>query len=92
MGRLSSGPGCREEFGMNDAYPVSDVDDIVPGLIEGRSTIYFSMGQTTRSIDRYWGGLIVFVQRCVQVRSRLVIYQPFIPIHEHRLIKSRLKL
>ena len=36
--------GVVKNFGMNDAYPESDIDDIIPGLIEGRSTIYYSMG------------------------------------------------
>ena len=31
-------------FGMDDAFPVSDIDDILPGLIEGRSKLYYAMG------------------------------------------------
>ena len=30
--------------GMDDAFPVADIDDILPGLIEGRSRLYYPMG------------------------------------------------
>ena len=69
--------GVVKNFGMNDAYPVSDVDDIVPGLIEGRSTIYFSMGHDDAFDRQVLGWVNSIRQRCVQARSRLVIYQTF---------------
>lgn len=31
-------------YGMDDAFPVSDIDDILPGLIEGRARLYYAMG------------------------------------------------
>lgn len=31
-------------YGMDDAFPIDDMDDILPGLIEGRSRIYYGMG------------------------------------------------
>ncbi len=34
-----------EELGVDDAYPIDDVDDIIPGLIEGRDRVYYSMGK-----------------------------------------------
>lgn len=33
-------------FGADDAFPLSDIDDILPGLIEGRERIYYSMGRS----------------------------------------------
>ena len=32
--------GAVEAFGLDDAYPISDLDDILPGLLEGRSRVY----------------------------------------------------
>ena len=32
--------GVVKNFGMNDAYPVGDMDDIVPGLIEGLARLH----------------------------------------------------
>ncbi|MEM6604441.1 MAG: Xaa-Pro aminopeptidase [Pseudomonadota bacterium] len=35
-----------ERFGADDAFPLADIDDILPGLIEGRSHVYYSMGRS----------------------------------------------
>ena len=41
-----SGPeGAVEAFGMDDAYPIADLDDILPGLLEGRSRVYYHFGR-----------------------------------------------
>ena len=36
--------GAIEHYGADDAFPITDIDDILPGLIERRSQIYYSMG------------------------------------------------
>ena len=42
-----AGPdGVCKHYGADDAFPVSDVDDILPGLIEGRDRVYYSMGRS----------------------------------------------
>ena len=33
--------GAVERFGMDDAYPIADLDEILPGLLEGRSRVYY---------------------------------------------------
>lgn len=41
-----AGPeGACSEFGADDAFPVGDIDDILPGLIEGRERVYYAMGK-----------------------------------------------
>ena len=43
-----AGPeGACAEYGADDAFPVGDIDDILPGLIEGRERVYYSMGRST---------------------------------------------
>lgn len=37
-------------YGLDDAFPMSDIDDILPGLIEGRTKLYYPMG-TDRDFD-----------------------------------------
>ena len=32
---------------MDDAFPIEDIDDILPGLIEGRSRVYYHFGRDT---------------------------------------------
>jgi len=36
--------GAVREYGANDAFPIADIDEILPGLMEGRSQIFYSMG------------------------------------------------
>jgi Xaa-Pro aminopeptidase len=41
-----AGPeGAVADFGMDDAFPIEDIDDILPGLIEGRSRVYYHFGR-----------------------------------------------
>jgi Xaa-Pro aminopeptidase len=34
-------------MGLDDAFPIDDIDDILPGLIEGRSRVYYHFGRDT---------------------------------------------
>jgi Xaa-Pro aminopeptidase len=36
--------GAVERYGADDAFPIADIDEILPGLLEQRSRIYYSMG------------------------------------------------
>jgi hypothetical protein len=45
-----AGPeGACARFGADDAFPVGDLDDILPGLIEGRERLYYAMGRSPGS-------------------------------------------
>ncbi|GAB2874635.1 hypothetical protein GCM10027180_01220 [Microbulbifer echini] len=33
------------QFGLSDAFPISDLDDNLPGLLGGRERVYFPMGR-----------------------------------------------
>ena len=85
--------GVVKNFGMNDAYPVSDVDDIVPGLIEGRSTIYFSMGHDD-AFDRQVLGWVNSIRAKVRTGAKPPgdISDLSFLLHEHRLIKSEAEI
>jgi Xaa-Pro aminopeptidase len=42
-----AGPeGVCEKIGADDAFPIGDIDDILPGLVEGRERVYYSMGRS----------------------------------------------
>lgn len=36
--------GAVRDYGADDAFPITDIDDILPGLIEGRDRVYSAMG------------------------------------------------
>jgi len=43
-GRRYGQEGVQTHFGVNDAFPIDDIDDILPGLMEGRDNIYYALG------------------------------------------------
>lgn len=86
-----AGPeGAVDSYGMDDAYPVSDLDEILPGLLEGRSRVYYHFGRDTE-FDLQ---LIGWVNRVrAQVRQGAQPPHEFLELghllHELRLFKSR---
>ncbi|MGH1486760.1 MAG: Xaa-Pro aminopeptidase [Cellvibrionaceae bacterium] len=41
-----AGPeGACDSYQADDAFPIADIDDILPGLLEGRERVYYSMGR-----------------------------------------------
>ncbi|MCG8516860.1 MAG: Xaa-Pro aminopeptidase [Pseudomonadales bacterium] len=44
-GFLVGPDGAIEHYGLDDAFPISDIDDILPGMIEGRSRVYYPLGK-----------------------------------------------
>lgn len=49
--------GAVEKFGADDSYPISDLDDILPGLLEGREQVYYTMGNIPNFDQRMVGFL-----------------------------------
>ncbi len=37
--------GAVAAFGFDDAFPITDLDDILPGLLEGRTRVYYHFGR-----------------------------------------------
>ena len=43
-----AGPdGAVEDYALDDAFPIEDIDEILPGMIEGRSRVYYHFGRDT---------------------------------------------
>lgn len=81
--------GAIRDYGADDAFPITDIDDILPGLIEGRDRVYTAMGSHPE-FDRH---LMEWVN---QIRSKANLgAQPpkeFVALdhllHDMRLYKS----
>lgn len=43
-GSRSGTEGAVAEYAADDAFPVTDIDDILPGMMESRSSVYYTMG------------------------------------------------
>ncbi|MEY8195090.1 MAG: Xaa-Pro aminopeptidase [Cycloclasticus sp.] len=81
--------GAVQQYAADDAFPIDDIDDILPGLLENKNRLYFPMGAQP-SFDQQ---LMDWSQE-VRSRSRTGVSAPaeFISsdhlLHEMRLIKS----
>ena len=89
-----AGPeGAVNEFGMDDAFPASDIDEILPGLIEGKHQIYYSMGHND-SFDRRVMAWVNQIRG--QIRTGAKPPGDFTDLafllHEQRLFKSAAEL
>ena len=81
--------GARANFGADDAFPIDDLDEILPGLIEGREKVFFRIGQNV-DLDRHLNQWLDHIRQ--QSRSGASvpgeIVDPQHILHEMRLIKS----
>jgi Xaa-Pro aminopeptidase len=84
-----AGPdGAVAEYGADDAFPIGDLDDILPGLLERSDRVYYSLG--AHEFDQR---LLTFIQTLNAKRqsghapSELVALDHL--LHEMRLFKSR---
>ena len=81
--------GAVVEYGANDAFPINDIDDILPGLIEGRERVYYAMGANA-DFDRRLTNWI----NLIRSKARLGAQPPkeFLALdhllHDMRLYKS----
>ncbi len=46
-GEMAGLQGAVKRFGMDDAFPISDLDDILPNLMEGYERLYYPLGRET---------------------------------------------
>jgi Xaa-Pro aminopeptidase len=82
--------GAIAAHGMDDAFPIDDIDDILPGLIEGRTRVYYHFGRDTEFDLK----LIGWVNRVrALVRQGAKPPHEFVALshllHDLRLYKSR---
>ncbi|PCH62971.1 MAG: Xaa-Pro aminopeptidase [SAR86 cluster bacterium] len=74
---------------IDDAFPISDMDEILPGLLEGRERIYYSMGK-----DAQFDNRVMDWVKVLRSKVKLGAHPPgeFLVLdhllHELRLIKS----
>lgn len=85
-----SGPeGAVRDFGADDAFPVADIDDILPGLIEGRERVYYAMGKDS-GFDRQVMEWVNAIR--AKVRAGAIPPGEFLDLdhflHDMRLFKS----
>ncbi len=85
-----AGPvGAVNDYGADDAFPIDDIDDILPGMIEGRERVYYAMGRNAEFDKRVMGWINAIRQK---VRSGATPPGEFLDLdhflHDMRLFKS----
>jgi len=88
-GRRSGLDGAVNIYSVDDAFPIEDMDDILPGLIEGHERIFYNMGSDQNFDQRVLGWVN---QIRGKVRAGAIAPDEFISLnhflHEMRLYKS----
>jgi Xaa-Pro aminopeptidase len=88
-GFLVGPEGAIERYGFDDAFPIADIDDILPGMIEGRSRVYYPLGKDPAFDNRVMDWLKVIrskVRSGAHPPGELVALEHL--LHDMRLYKS----
>ena len=92
-GRRAGPDGATRDYGADDAFPISDIDDILPGLMENCTRVYYTMGLHPDFDHRVIGWVNGLKS---QARTGVQPPQEFIALdhllHDMRLFKSRPEL
>ncbi len=89
-GRRFGQVGAKKHFGCNDAFPIDDIDEILPGLMEGRERIYYEFGNRDDFDKRIMGwinSLRAQVKKGAHPPGELIDLSHI--LHDMRLIKSK---
>jgi Xaa-Pro aminopeptidase len=80
--------GAREQLGFDDAFPIADLDDILPGLMEGCTRLYHLVGKDAGLDQRIigWRNRLRAESKGQRGPGELVSLEHL--LHEQRLIKS----
>ena len=92
-GRRVGPEGAVEHYGADDAFPITDIDDILPGLIEGRERVFYTMGAVTEFDNRVigWVNRIRSASRAGQRTPDEFVSLEHL-LHDMRLYKSRAEI
>jgi Xaa-Pro aminopeptidase len=89
-GRRAGQEGAIEQYGADDSFPIDDIDDILPGLLEDREKVFQVMGRYPEFDARLMGWVN---QIKSQSRSGVHVPYEFVSLdhllHDMRLYKSR---
>jgi len=93
QGKRAGLEGACEIYGADDAFPITDIDDIVPGLMESCKRLYYPMGYYPEFDDQIMGWMNQLRRRA---RSGIVAPTEMVALdhilHEMRLFKSDAEL
>jgi len=84
--------GAVRELGLDDAFPIADIDDILPGMLEGRARLYCHFGREAA----FDAQLLAWLRRLRAMPGAVQAPQEMLALghllHELRLFKSPAEL
>jgi len=89
-GRRAGLIGACEEYTADDAFPIGDIDDILPGLLENCERVFYTMG-----CDAQFDQKVIGWVNQIRIKARSGVHAPgeFVTLdhflHDMRLYKSR---
>jgi len=92
-GKRAGPDGAMRDFAADDAFPIDDIDDILPGLMESCSRVYYTMGQYSEfdtRIAEWINSLRSRELRGVHTPQEFVALDHL--LHDMRLYKSRAEI
>ena len=92
-GRRAGPKGAVKEHAADDAFPISDIDEIIPGLLEQHKRVYYTLGRNVEFDQRLMGWVNTIRDK---VRAGSQPPNEFISLdyllHDQRLYKSRAEI
>jgi Xaa-Pro aminopeptidase len=89
-GRRAGPEGAIRHYGADDAFPIDDIDEILPGLMENRAKVFYTMG-----VNREFDQRVVGWVNGLRTQAKHGRHGPYEMValehvlHDMRLIKSR---
>jgi Xaa-Pro aminopeptidase len=92
-GRTVGQAAVVSDYGADDAFPIDDIDEILPGLMEGRAKVFCAMGADSDFDHRLIGWVNALRQRArAGVKAPLEYVSLEHVVHEMRLVKSKAEI
>ena len=89
-GRRAGPEGAVNEYGADDAFPISDIDEILPGLLEHRKRVCYTLGSNA-AFDQRLLGWVNQIRNLIRAGHHPPheFFSLDYYLHELRLFKSR---
>ncbi len=92
-GRREGQIGAKKRFGCDDTFPINDINEILPGLMEGRERIYYEFGNHSDFDNHIMGWINTLrsqVKKGANPPGELIDLSHI--LHDMRLIKSKAEI
>ncbi|MEZ5542002.1 MAG: Xaa-Pro aminopeptidase [Pseudomonadota bacterium] len=88
-GRRAGTEGAVSEYGADDAFPIGDIDDILPGLLEDSEQVFYTMGsrpEFDKSVLEWVNRIRQGSRRGARTPDKFIALEHL--LHDMRLYKS----